>query len=116
DFEASFPWADTNDQVTAGEEIKRDMQLPRAMDRLLCGDVGFGKTELAIRAAFKAATQGKQVAVLAPTTLLVRQHLETFRNRMADYPVRIEAFSRLTPAPKSREIAEALTDGRVDVV
>ena len=116
DFEASFPWADTHDQVTAGEEIKRDMEQPRAMDRLLCGDVGFGKTELAIRAAFKAATQGKQVAILAPTTLLVRQHLETFRNRMADYPIRIEALSRLTPAASAKEAVEGLADGRVDVV
>jgi transcription-repair coupling factor (superfamily II helicase) len=116
DFEASFPWADTNDQVTAGEEIKRDMELPRAMDRLLCGDVGFGKTELAIRAAFKAATQGKQVAILAPTTLLVRQHLETFRNRMADWPIRVEALSRLTPARQASEIVKALPAGLVDVV
>jgi transcription-repair coupling factor (superfamily II helicase) len=116
DFEASFPWADTHDQVTAGEEIKRDMEQPRAMDRLLCGDVGFGKTELAIRAAFKAANQGKQVAILAPTTLLVRQHLETFRNRMADFPLRVEALSRLTPAADVKETVEGLAEGRVDVV
>jgi transcription-repair coupling factor (superfamily II helicase) len=116
EFDASFPFADTNDQVVATEEIKRDMEQPRAMDRLLCGDVGFGKTEVAIRAMFKAATQGKQVAVLAPTTLLVRQHLEVFRNRMADWPVRVEGFSRLTPAKKVKETVAGLRDGRVDVV
>ncbi|MBL8844046.1 MAG: transcription-repair coupling factor [Planctomycetes bacterium] len=115
EFDASFPYADTLDQVAASEEIKRDMQQPRAMDRLLCGDVGFGKTEVAIRAVFKAATQGKQVAVLAPTTLLVRQHAETFKNRMADWPVRVEALSRLTPPKKSREVIEGLRQGHVDV-
>jgi transcription-repair coupling factor (superfamily II helicase) len=116
EFDASFPWADTQDQVTATEEIKRDLEAPRAMDRLLCGDVGFGKTEVAIRAVFKAATQGKQVAILAPTTLLVRQHLETFRNRMADWPVRIEGLSRLTPPKKGKEVVRGLREGTVDVV
>src|SRR5688572_19935567 len=116
EFDASFPYADTSDQVVATEEIKRDMQAARAMDRLLCGDVGFGKTEVAIRAIFKAATQGKQVAILAPTTLLVRQHLEVFRNRMADWPIRVEGLSRLTPAKKAKEIVEGINDGRVDVV
>ena len=115
EFDSSFPFADTNDQVVATEEIKRDMEQPRAMDRLLCGDVGFGKTEVAIRAIFKAATQGRQVAVLAPTTLLVRQHLETFRNRMADWPLRVEALSRLTPTKQVKEIVDGLRDGRVDV-
>ncbi|MBM4014967.1 MAG: transcription-repair coupling factor, partial [Planctomycetes bacterium] len=116
EFDASFPWADTLDQVTATEEIKRDLQAPRAMDRLLCGDVGFGKTEVATRAVFKAATQGKQVAILAPTTLLVRQHHETLRNRMADWPVRVEALSRLTPAKRSKEVIRGLREGTVDVV
>ncbi len=116
EFDASFPYADTGDQVVATEEIKRDMEQPRAMDRLLCGDVGFGKTEVAIRAVFKAATQGRQVAVLAPTTLLVRQHLEVFRDRMADWPVRIEALSRLTPAKRVKQVVAGLADGRVDVV
>ena len=116
EFDASFPFADTLDQVTSTEEIKRDMQLPRAMDRLLCGDVGFGKTEVATRAVFKAATQGKQVAILAPTTLLVRQHLETFRNRMADWPLRVEGLSRLTPPKVAKEVIVGLREGHVDIV
>jgi transcription-repair coupling factor (superfamily II helicase) len=116
EFDASFPYADTMDQVTATEEIKRDMQAARAMDRLLCGDVGFGKTEVATRAVFKAATQGKQVAILAPTTLLVRQHLEVFRNRFADWPVRVEGLSRLTPSKHAKTVVAGLREGQVDIV
>ncbi len=116
EFEASFPYADTEDQVTAIEDIKRDMQAPRSMDRLLCGDVGFGKTEVAIRAAFKAAAQGKQVAVLAPTTLLVRQHLETFQNRMAQYPLEIAGLSRFTSTAKAKDALEKLRTGKLDVI
>ncbi len=116
EFEASFPFADTEGQVTSSEEIKRDMESARAMDRLLCGDVGFGKTEVAMRAVYKCVSQGKQAAVLAPTTLLVQQHLETFRNRFANDPVRIEALSRLTPAAKAHSTVEDLPQGRIDVL
>src|SRR3984893_7812193 len=86
EFEASFPYQETPDQLTSMAEIKGDMQRPRPMDRLLCGDVGYGKTELAVRSAFKAVDNGKQVAVLAPTTVLAEQHLRTFTQRFAEYP------------------------------
>src|SRR5581483_9852813 len=88
DFEASFPFVETEDQLRATEQVKADMVSARAMDRLLCGDVGYGKTEVAMRAAFKAATAGKQVAVLVPTTILAMQHAKTFAERMKDYPIR----------------------------
>ncbi len=94
ELEASFIYEDTEDQLRATEEIKRDMESPRPMDRLVCGDVGFGKTEVAIRAAFKAVMGGKQVAVLVPTTILAQQHLTTFRDRLAEYPVVIDVLSR----------------------
>src|SRR4029453_10599538 len=93
-FEKTFPYRPTADQVSTLAEIKRDMESPRPMDRLLCGDVGFGKTEVAMRAAFKAAMAGRQVAVLVPTTVLAEQHMLTFRQRMSDWPVRIESLSR----------------------
>ena len=94
EFEAEFPYEPTADQITGAEDIKQDMRKPRPMDRLLCGDVGYGKTELAMRAAFKAVEFGKQVAVLVPTTVLAEQHDRTFRERMADYPFTIESISR----------------------
>ncbi len=94
EFEHSFPFRETPDQMKAIIDTKIDMERPRSMDRLICGDVGFGKTEVAIRAAFKAVMNGKQVAVLAPTTVLAQQHFEVFRQRMLDYPVRIEMLSR----------------------
>src|SRR5690606_34869635 len=93
EMESSFLFEDTPDQRKATADVKRDMESKRPMDRLVCGDVGYGKTEVAIRAAFKAVQDGKQVAVLAPTTILVEQHLHTFRQRLADFPVRIEALS-----------------------
>ena len=90
EFEAMFPYDETRDQIRAIEEIKKDMEKPRPMDRLLCGDVGYGKTEVAIRAAFKAAIDGKQVAVLVPTTILAQQHYETFRERFSGYPFNMQ--------------------------
>jgi len=94
EFERSFPFRETPDQMKAIIDTKIDMERPRPMDRLICGDVGFGKTEVAVRAAFKAVMEGKQVAVLAPTTVLAQQHFEVFRQRMLEYPVRIEMLSR----------------------
>jgi len=116
EFEASFPFTETPDQRKAIEATKIDMESPRPMDRLICGDVGFGKTEIAIRAAFKAVTGGKQVAILAPTTVLAEQHVRTFRSRMSDYPVRIELLSRLQTPAETREIIEGVRDGSVDIL
>jgi transcription-repair coupling factor (superfamily II helicase) len=116
EFEHSFPFRETPDQLTAIAATKRDMELPRSMDRLICGDVGFGKTEVAIRAAFKAVMEGKQVAVLAPTTILAQQHFETFRQRMLDYPVRIEMLSRFRSHAEQRKVIQLLRDGGVDIV
>ncbi len=116
EFEAEFPYEETPDQLAALQEIKRDMQRPRPMDRLICGDVGFGKTELAIRAAFKACEFGKQVAVLVPTTVLAEQHERTFRSRFADYPFRIESISRFKTDAEVRAILKELRAGRVDLI
>jgi transcription-repair coupling factor (superfamily II helicase) len=116
EFEHSFPFRETPDQLKAIVDTKRDMEQPRAMDRLICGDVGFGKTEVAIRAAFKAVMAGKQVAVLAPTTVLAQQHFETFRQRMLDYPVRIEMLSRFRSQGQQRKVLELLREGGVDIV
>ncbi len=116
EFEAEFPYEETDDQVAALGEIKRDMQQGRPMDRLLCGDVGYGKTELAIRAAFKAAEYGRQVAALAPTTVLAEQHERTFRERFADYPFRIESISRFKSPGEARLLLEEAAKGRVDIL
>jgi transcription-repair coupling factor (superfamily II helicase) len=116
EMESSFLYEDTPDQRQATTDVKRDMESRRPMDRLLCGDVGYGKTEIAVRAAFKAVQDGKQVAVLAPTTILAEQHLHTFRQRLADYPVRIEAISRFRGAKEQQEILAALAAGEVDVM
>src|SRR5699024_1356829 len=94
DFEASFPYVETPDQLTSIEEIKKDMEKERPMDRLLCGDVGYGKTEVAIRAAFKAISEGKQVALLVPTTILAQQHFQTITERFSEYPIEIGLLSR----------------------
>ncbi len=115
-FEAEFPFEETEDQARAIEEVLEDMQRPRPMDRLICGDVGFGKTEVAMRAAFLAVMDGRQVAVLVPTTLLAQQHLHTFRKRFADYPVRIEMLSRLQSAAQNREVLQGVESGSVDIV
>ncbi|CAA9376777.1 MAG: Transcription-repair coupling factor, partial [uncultured Phycisphaerae bacterium] len=116
EFEAEFPYEPTVDQVTGNEEIKGDMQKPRPMDRLLCGDVGYGKTELAMRAAFKAAEFGKQVAVLVPTTVLAEQHYRSFKERMANYPFQIESVSRFKTGKQLKETLTRTAKGEVDVL
>jgi transcription-repair coupling factor (superfamily II helicase) len=116
EFEDSFEFEETPDQITALAEIKRDMESPEPMDRLLCGDVGYGKTELAMRAAFKAVQDGKQVAVLAPTTVLAFQHYTTFRQRFAAFPLRIEMLSRFRSAAEQKRIIADAEAGRVDVL
>lgn len=116
EFEAEFPYEETDDQLASLAEIKKDMARERPMDRLLCGDVGYGKTELAIRAAFKAAEFGRQVAVLVPTTLLAEQHERTFRQRFADYPFRIESLSRFKTGKEQNNILAAARKGQVDVL
>jgi transcription-repair coupling factor (superfamily II helicase) len=116
EFEHSFPFRETPDQMKAIVDSKIDMERPRPMDRLICGDVGFGKTEVAVRAAFKAVMDGKQVAVLAPTTVLAQQHFEVFRQRMLDYPVRIEMLSRFRSQSEQKKVLQLLREGGVDVV
>lgn len=116
ELEASFAYEDTPDQLKVTQEIKHDMESPRPMDRLVCGDVGFGKTELAVRAAFKAATDGKQVAVLVPTTVLAYQHFQTFKERLKDFPVRVDYLSRARSAAKVKEIRQGLADGTIEIV
>jgi transcription-repair coupling factor (superfamily II helicase) len=116
EMEASFPFVETNDQLAAIAEVKADMERPRPMDRLICGDVGYGKTEVAVRAAFKAVMDGKQVAVLVPTTVLAEQHGETFRERTAGFPVRVEVLSRFRSAEEQRRILHDLAAGEVDIV
>jgi transcription-repair coupling factor (superfamily II helicase) len=116
EFEMAFEYTETEDQLRATAEIKADMEQPHPMDRLVCGDVGYGKTEVAMRAAFKAVMDDRQVAILAPTTLLVQQHLATFRGRFAPYPVRIEMLSRFVRASEQKKIVEDLSTGEVDVL
>ena len=116
EFEQSFLYKETVDQLKAIEESKRDMESPRSMDRLICGDVGFGKTEVAIRAAFKAVMSGKQVAVLAPTTVLSQQHYHVFRERMSDYPVRVDVLNRFRTVAESRKVLAALASGEIDII
>lgn len=115
-FEEAFPFNDTRDQIKASIEIKNDMSLPKPMDRLLCGDVGYGKTEIAIRAAFKCVMDGKQVAVLVPTTILAQQHLYSFQERFAEYPVIIEMLSRFRSKREQKEILEHLKEGKIDII
>ena len=115
EFEESFEYTPTPDQLASLADIKRDMESPQPMDRLLCGDVGYGKTEVAMRAAFKALGDGKQVAVLAPTTVLAYQHYETFRRRFAPFPVRVELFSRFRSAKEIKQALEDLASGKVDI-
>ncbi len=116
EMEESFPYAETPDQLKAIEDVKADMEAPQPMDRLVCGDVGYGKTEVAIRAVFKAVQDGKQAAILVPTTLLAQQHFTTFSERFANYPIRVEVLSRfLTPA-QQRKVIAALHNGEVDVL
>src|SRR5205823_262526 len=116
EFEASFPYQETPDQLTTMVEIKQDMERARPMDRLLCGDVGYGKTELALRAAFKAVDNGKQVAVLVPTTVLAEQHYRTFSTRMAEYPFTVEGISRFRSFGEQRKIIKRLAEGKIDII
>ena len=116
ELEASFSFEDTPDQASAVEAVKADMERPFPMDRLLCGDVGFGKTEVAIRAAFKAATDGKQVAVLVPTTVLAYQHYRTFSKRLQDFPIRVDYISRARTIKELREILRDLKEGKIDII
>jgi transcription-repair coupling factor (superfamily II helicase) len=115
-FEASFPYEETDDQLRITAEIKKDMMSGRAMDRLLCGDVGFGKTELCMRAAFKTVTAGKQVAVLCPTTILAQQHLQSFTARMAEYPVRLDVLSRFRSKREQNKIIKQVKAGEIDII
>jgi transcription-repair coupling factor (superfamily II helicase) len=116
DLEEAFPYVETADQVRAINEVKKDMEAPRPMDRLLCGDVGYGKTEVALRAAFKAVMDGKQVAILVPTTVLAQQHYETFRQRLAPFPVNVEMLSRFRTQKQQDEILKQLRKGSIDIV
>ncbi len=116
ELESSFPYVETDDQLSAIADVKADMEEPRPMDRLVCGDVGFGKTEVALRAVFKAVQEGTQAAVLAPTTLLASQHAETFADRYSPYPVRVELLSRFLSPAQQRQVVQGLADGSVDVV
>ncbi len=115
DLEEAFPYVETIDQLSTIDEVKKDMEARHPMDRVVCGDVGYGKTEIAIRAAFKAVQDGKQVAVLVPTTLLVQQHLTTFMNRYVGFPVRVAGLSRFNTAKESKEIVAGLSDGSIDI-
>jgi transcription-repair coupling factor (superfamily II helicase) len=116
ELEERFPYTETDDQLEAIELVKADMEAPRPMDRLICGDVGYGKTEVALRAAFKAAVAGKQVLMLAPTTILVQQHHGTFSERLRDYPINVEQVSRLRSPAQQREVLKAFREGRVDIL
>lgn len=116
EFEEMFPYDETDDQLTAIEDTKKDMESPRIMDRLICGDVGYGKTEVAIRAAFKAVQDGKQVAFLVPTTILAQQHYNTFASRMKDFAVNVDMMSRFRTAAQQKKTIEQLKNGMVDIV
>ena len=114
ELEASFIYEDTPDQLKSTAEVKQDMEQEQPMDRLICGDVGFGKTEIAIRAAFKAACDNKQVAVLVPTTVLAFQHYKTFADRLKDFPVKIDYLSRARKSSDIRKIIQELSEGKID--
>ena len=116
EFDGAFAFTETEDQLVAIDEIKRDLTRPRPMDRLICGDVGFGKTELAMRAAFKVVEYGKQVAVLVPTTVLAEQHYHTFRERMSDYPFEVEVISRFRSPAEQRKLVQRAREGRIDIL
>jgi transcription-repair coupling factor (superfamily II helicase) len=115
-FEASFPFEETEDQLRCVEEIKDDMEKPHPMDRLICGDVGYGKTEVAVRACFKAVMGGKQVAFLAPTTILAEQHFENFQERFSQFPIRLAMLSRFVDRKETRKTLEGLGKGEVDIL
>ena len=116
EFEESFPYEETEDQLRCTEEIKRDMESERPVDRLLCGDVGYGKTEVAMRAAFKAVMGGKQVAFLVPTTVLAQQHYMTFISRMKDFPITIDVLSRFRLPSEQKRILDDIRRGTIDII
>lgn len=116
ELEASFIYEDTPDQLKSTAEVKADMERDRPMDRLICGDVGFGKTEIAIRAAFKAACDNKQVAVLVPTTVLAFQHYKTFSERLKDFPVKVSYLSRARTSAQIKETLKGIADGSINIV
>ncbi len=116
ELEASFIYEDTPDQAKASEDVKRDMEKPAPMDRLVCGDVGFGKTEIAVRAAFKSVADGKQAAVLVPTTILAYQHYKTFGDRLKDFPVTVDFINRFKSAKEKKETLQKLEDGKIDII
>jgi transcription-repair coupling factor (superfamily II helicase) len=116
ELESSFIYEDTPDQITATQDVKNDMERDRPMDRLVCGDVGFGKTEVAIRAAFKAVDNGKQVAILVPTTILAYQHYRTFTERLKDMPVTVNYLNRFRTAKQKSETLKGLSEGKVDII
>ena len=115
ELESAFPYVETPDQLEAIQEVKEDMEKPRPMDRLVCGDVGYGKTEIAIRAAFKAVMDGRQVAVLVPTTVLAQQHFATFSERLEAFPVKVEVLSRFRSPAEQRTVVDGLAAGTVDI-
>jgi transcription-repair coupling factor (superfamily II helicase) len=116
ELEASFIYEDTPDQSKATADVKADMEKDYPMDRLICGDVGFGKTEVAIRAAFKAACDGKQVAVLVPTTILALQHARTFSERLSEFPITVDYVNRFRTGKEKKEVLEKLKAGKVDII
>ena len=116
EFESLFEFEETPDQITAIEDVKDDMESPRPMDRLICGDVGFGKTEVAIRASFKSVMAGRQVAVLVPTTVLAMQHFSTFKKRFASYPIEIDMISRFRTPGEVHRIKKSLSEGKIDII
>jgi transcription-repair coupling factor (superfamily II helicase) len=116
ELEASFPYIETDDQLRALNEVKEDMEKPQPMDRLICGDVGYGKTEVALRAAFKAVMDGKQVAILVPTTVLAQQHFNTFSRRLLPFPMKVEMLSRFRSPAEQRQILNELAEGQVDII
>src|SRR5690606_26262557 len=116
ELESSFIYEDTPDQAKATEDVKKDMEAPHPMDRLVCGDVGFGKTEVAVRAAFKAATEGRQVAVLVPTTILAMQHYRTFKERLSGFPVRVDYVSRFKSDKEIKSILSEVQEGKIHLL
>src|SRR5207253_9776737 len=115
-LEASFPYRETPDQENAIEAVKEDLETPQPMDRLVCGDVGFGKTEVAVRAAFAVAVNGKQALMLAPTTILAEQHWNSFRDRYRDFPIRVEVVARFRAPREVKQVLADFTEGKVEVL
>ena len=116
ELEASFPFEETDDQLIAINEVKKDLEIDTPMDRLLCGDVGYGKTEVALRAAFKVVMDGRQVVIMVPTTILAYQHFQTFNERMSEFPVHIEMLSRFRTVKEQKVIIDKLQAGEIDIV